>query len=281
MNTRFGLPRTDFGSRNRCVYCPNVANSKDHAPPKTLLRRPLPSNLITLPACQSCNYGFSFDEQVVRTIIVLSSSHPDLVRARAQGGEIDRALSRNQKLQAVLERSRGRDGNYVVNTEILSSFERVAFKTVRGLFYGLYRRLISNNELSLLCVGDRRLTTAEQIVDELRPSSFHDITDEPLSEITAHSWHSREPIIIATLQPVTGGAPINRAFHLIKESAPAWTTIQHGVFRYTFIKRDGGGAACIMELWETSIIAVATPWPSDRGPLRRGRRNPGSRDVTN
>lgn len=278
MNTRAGLPTINFSWRKRCVYCPNPADTNDHAPPKALLRRPLPSNLITLPACRSCNSGFSFDEQVVRTIVTLSGSRPESVAARAVGGQVSRAFDRNRKLHALLERSRNPDGNYVVNAEILSSFERVAFKTVQGLFYGLYRRLVARNELTLLCVGDRRLTTAEEIADELRPSPVHDITDEPLSEITPCSWHSREPIIIAQLEPVSGGPSIHRAFRMTRESPPMWETFQPGIFRYTFVKRESGGAACIMELWETIIIAVGTPWPDNRGPLRRGRKNPRSRD---
>jgi hypothetical protein len=278
MNTRVRLPTVNLGPQKRCVYCPNPADTKDHAPPKALLRRPLPSNLITLPACKSCNSGFSFDEQVVRIIVTLSSSHPELVAARAVGGEVSRAFERNRKLEALLESTRNAEGDYVVSAEILASFERVAFKTVQGLFYGLYQRLIAKNELKLLCVGDRRLTTAEKIIDELRPSPVDDITDEPISEISPCSWHSREPIFIAQLTPVTGGPPVNRVLRLKRESPTIWETFQPGIFRYTFIKRDGGGGACVMELWETTIIAVGVPWPDDRGPLRRGRRNPMSRD---
>jgi hypothetical protein len=165
-----------------------------------------------------------------------------------------------------------------VNAEILASFERVAFKTVQGLFYGLYRRLIARNELRLLCVGDRRLTTAEKIIDELRPSPVDDITDKPLSAITPSSWHSREPIFIAQLKPIAGGPSINRVLRLKRESPPIWEAVQPGIFRYTFIKREDRAGACVMELWETTVIAVAVPWPDDRGPLRRGRRNPMSRD---
>jgi hypothetical protein len=46
------------------------------------LRKPLPSNLITLPACKACNSGFSFDESLVKALIALTSSHPDLIVER-------------------------------------------------------------------------------------------------------------------------------------------------------------------------------------------------------
>lgn len=228
MNTRAGLPTVNFSSQTRCVYCPNLADTNDHAPPRALLQRPLPSNLITLPACRSCNSRFSFDEQVVKIIVALSSSHPEMVAARGPGGAVSRAFDRNRKLYELLERSRSPDGDYVINAEILASFERVAFKTAQGLFYGLYQTLIANDELKLLCFGDRRLTTAEEIIDELRPSPLHDITDEPISEVTPSSWHSREPILIAQLTPTTGGQALNRVLRLTRESPPVWETFQNG-----------------------------------------------------
>lgn len=60
---------------------------------------------MTLPACQKCNHGFSFDEDVVRSFLTLVSTHPDLVAEGEPGGRVDRALKRNRKLRAVLERS--------------------------------------------------------------------------------------------------------------------------------------------------------------------------------
>lgn len=54
---------------NRCIYCGNMANTKDHTPPKSFFSRPAPSNLITIPACLECNKSYSNDEEYFRTII--------------------------------------------------------------------------------------------------------------------------------------------------------------------------------------------------------------------
>jgi hypothetical protein len=43
----------------------------DHVPPKLLLERPLPPNLLTVPACESCNAGFKSDDEYTRTILGL------------------------------------------------------------------------------------------------------------------------------------------------------------------------------------------------------------------
>ena len=42
-----------------CLYCGSTADTKDHVPPKALLEKPYPKNCRTVPACKSCNLGFS------------------------------------------------------------------------------------------------------------------------------------------------------------------------------------------------------------------------------
>ena len=280
MNTRSKLPDAPLFGGKRCVYCSKAATTSDHTPPKCLLQRPLPSNLITLPACQECNTGFSFDEEVVRAILTLVSSHPDLVAERESGGRLDRSLERNGKLRAVLEQSRQSDGGCAWTDEVLLSFQRVFRKTVQGLFYGLYERLVPAEEVRLLRVEDHRHITPEDLVAQLRPSPLRDITDEPLSEVTPSSWHSREPVLMFKLQPVSGGAPIERVFRLVRETQTKWETIQPRVFRYAFVEQEGEATVCVIDLWDTLLIALAAPWPSARGPLRGTKRNSASRDAS-
>lgn len=278
MNTRSRLPQVPLSGARRCVYCTEPATTSDHAPPRCLLRRPLPSNLLTLPACAKCNSGFSFDENVVRALLALISTHPDLVAERGPDGRLTRALERDRNLRGILERSRQPDGNYALTEELLASLNRVFCKTVQGLFFGLYQRLLEPEGITLLRIENSRIICAESVAEELRPSPLVDITDEPLSDITPHSWHSREPVVIVKLQPVAGGAPVNRVLRLKRETPIEWVEFQPGIFRFAFVKQEGADAACIFELWETLIVAMSTPWPDSRGSLRRGRSNPMSRE---
>ena len=278
MRTRARLSEMPLFGGKRCVYCPAPATTNDHAPPRCLLRRPLPSNLLTLPACAKCNTGFSFDKNVVRALLALVSTHPDLVAERGPQGRLTRALERDHKLRAVLARSRRLDGDYGLTDELLSSLHLVFCKSVQGLFYGLHERLVEPAGLKLLRIENSRLISAETVAEQLRPSPLMDITDEPLSEITRNSWHSREPVLILKLQPVTGGPPVNRVLRLKRDTPIEWIEFQPGIFRFAFVKQDGADAACVFELWETLIVAIATPWPDSRGPLRRGRSNPLSRE---
>lgn len=278
MNTRSALPTTPTG-RPRCVYCSKSADTNDHAPPRCLLRRPLPSNLITLPACLQCNNGFSLDEKAVRAFLALVSIHPDVVAERQQDGWFERNCGRSHKLRKMLEESLQPSGNYKLTGELFTSFERVFGKTAQGLFFGLYHRIAPAETVHLIRVEDRRLMTPDEVIAEIRPNALRDITDEPLSEISPHSWHLRQPIIIMQLQPLSGGPPIQRAFRLVRETPVEWIHLQQDVFSFAFVKCEDGGSACVLDLWQTLVVTVRTPWPDDRGPLRRGRKNPMSRDA--
>ena len=262
-----------------CVYCGSEADTNDHAPPRCLLSRPLPSNLMTLPACRKCNSGFSFDESVVKTAIVLTSENPELAAERQPGGRVARALARDAHLRSVIELARRPDGNYELAGELLASFDRVMRKTVQGLFFGLYERLVSRDQVQLQLVFDQRFLTAEEAVDQIRPPQFRDITDEPLPEITPYGWTVKEPIFFVTMQPQTGGSPVHRLFRLVRETPVEWIEFQPGVFRFAFVMNEDHRTVCVLDLWKTLIVAVAAPWPDRRGPMRRGRRNPLSRDA--
>ncbi len=280
MNTRSGLPDFQLTGK-RCVYCKKVADTKDHAPPRFLLRRPLPSNLITLPACQKCNNGFSFDERVVRAFLTLVSVHPEMVAKRQEAGWLGRVCGRSLKMRKILDESRQPNGNYEVVGGLWMSFERVFRKTAQGLFFGLYHRVAPAEQVQLIRVEDRRVMTPDDVIAEIRPNALRDITDEPLSEISPHSWHTRQPIIIFKLESLSGGPPIQRAFRLVRDTPVEWTHLQRDVFGFAFVKCDDGGSACVLDLWQTLVVTVRTPWPDDRGPMRRGRKNPMSRDRRN
>jgi hypothetical protein len=278
MDTRSQLPSSSLFRTRLCVYCGGPADTSDHAPPRCFLRRPLPSNLMTLPACRQCNSGFSFDENLVATLIALTSNHPDLIAERQPGGRVDRATVRDARLRSMIEGARRDDGNYELAGELLASFDRVMRKTVQGLFFGLYERLVACDQLEVVQISDQRFASPEQVADQVRPPQFRDITDDPLPEITSCSWPVREPIYFVTLQPVSGAQPFQRLFRLVRETPVEWIEFQPGAFRFGFVKSEPGQVVCVIDLWKTLVVAVSAPWPDGRGPLRRGRKNPLSRD---
>jgi hypothetical protein len=56
----------------KCVYCGSAKNiTVDHVPPKLLLMRPYPPNIITVPACRTCNQSFQKDDEYARVVLTI------------------------------------------------------------------------------------------------------------------------------------------------------------------------------------------------------------------
>lgn len=77
-----------MSSRNHhrpCVYCGQVKRlTADHVPPKLLLARPYPTNLLTVPACHDCNASFQRDDEYTRAVVAIDvrASNNDDVRLK-------------------------------------------------------------------------------------------------------------------------------------------------------------------------------------------------------
>ncbi len=96
-------------SRNHCIYCGGPAGTRNHVPPKLLLKRPFPSNLRTVPSCERCNHGASLDEQYFLALIGHVSPSPTITAKLEPGGVLDRALSRSPALEERLLQALGVD----------------------------------------------------------------------------------------------------------------------------------------------------------------------------
>ena len=59
----------DRGSDMQCVYCGEVADSREHSPSKVFLKKPFPVDLPVVPACKKCNNSFSQDELYTKAFL--------------------------------------------------------------------------------------------------------------------------------------------------------------------------------------------------------------------
>jgi hypothetical protein len=58
-----------------CVYCGcEDGVTVDHVPPKLLLARPYPENLLTVPACKKCNKSFQANDEYTRFVASIDLS---------------------------------------------------------------------------------------------------------------------------------------------------------------------------------------------------------------
>jgi hypothetical protein len=266
---------------NQCAYCGEEATTKDHTPPRNLLRKPLPSHTVTVWACEKCNSGFSFDEMLFKVVLAYASSHPELIQAVSSEGSVGRALSRDANLRGIYEAALD-NGRVRLTGDLLRRITRVLFKTVQGLHFALYGRFVPVESLELVCFQNRAEFSLQDLVNHVRPPQVLDMSNEPLPDITPSGWARKGQGMVVTMKltPTNGGESITTGNVLwFKQETPIeWVPYQEGIFKFGFVGTADKHAVCAMELWETFVIGVRTPWPSGRGNLRRGRSNPFSRE---
>lgn len=80
-----------------CVYCGTDKDlTVDHVPPKLLLMRPYPSDLITVPACGACNQSFQKDDEYLRTMLCVDVRNSKNTVAQFNLQAVMRSLQRPQ-----------------------------------------------------------------------------------------------------------------------------------------------------------------------------------------
>jgi len=95
--------------KGMCVHCGGRPHTRDHAPSKVLLDDPLPNNLPVVEACESCNTGFSQDEEYVACFVeCVICGTTEL--SGVQRPKIKRILAERPALAARLHQSVGRLG---------------------------------------------------------------------------------------------------------------------------------------------------------------------------
>jgi hypothetical protein len=131
--------------RGTCTYCGRVRKlTDDHVPPKLFLAKPYPPNLVTVPACRSCNESFQHDDEYTRLIIC---HHPDVARnpvGRLLAPAAFRSLQKPQaaafaryvESQRSLSLLFGPDGSRIaVVTADRRRIDAVGARLIRGLFF--------------------------------------------------------------------------------------------------------------------------------------------------
>jgi hypothetical protein len=81
-----------------CVYCHGIASSRDHVVARTILARPLPQNLPTVPSCDDCNNRFSKDEQYFAAVLGMVGRTPEIEERVQEGADIYRTLEQSPRL---------------------------------------------------------------------------------------------------------------------------------------------------------------------------------------
>ncbi len=116
---------------NGCIYCGGPPETREHVPSKCLLEPPYPSNLYVVGCCESCNQGFSKDEEYFVCLIesvLCGSTDPEKIGRPS----VARIMKNSPALRKRIEDSRRvMDGQIFFKPEV-ERVNNVMLKLARG-----------------------------------------------------------------------------------------------------------------------------------------------------
>lgn len=88
-----------------CAFCGGETGTRDHCPSKVFLDEPYPENLQVVPACATCNAGFSADEEYLACLVscVVAGSTDPVSMPRTK---TSRLLKEKPALRAKIEQAK-------------------------------------------------------------------------------------------------------------------------------------------------------------------------------
>jgi hypothetical protein len=151
-----------------CAYCGAVGKiTRDHIPPKGIFSKPLPDDLITVPACPQCHSDeTSKDDEYFRLALQVREgieNHPDVIKSRPV---LLRSLEKPQKIGMVkgllenifLAELVSPNGIFIKNQWAIQTdmnrLRRVVTRIMKGLFYKLKEHRIPDGYEALVCDED-------------------------------------------------------------------------------------------------------------------------------
>lgn len=136
-----------------CAYCgQDNAKTRDHIPPKSLFDRPLPTDLITVPACEECNNGDSVSDDFFQFHRKLQV--PDSTEDSSIGQSISKTLDKNKRLEMELQKSaktmvilheHGENEEIMLVPDNSDAHDKVVDRITRGLYYHFTKQVLSKN----------------------------------------------------------------------------------------------------------------------------------------
>lgn len=201
-----------------CVYCGGREETKDHVPSRIFLDRPYPPNLPVVPACNTCNNGFSLDEVYLACLIeavIAGTTDPHRIRR----SRVAAILRRSPALRARIEASKyERDGE----TTFIPEPERVR---------AILRKLAIGHaafELSFV-PGPESMTTCWCPLHLMSDEDRQDFNAAHISTLLGEVGSrgvQRGLVTTVSLQAADGG------FRELRALVHDWVDVQDGRYRY-------------------------------------------------
>jgi hypothetical protein len=213
-----------------CAFCGGQTATRDHCPSKVFLDEPYPENLPVVPACRTCNSGFSIDEEYLACLIscvLAGSTEPDAL----QRDKIKRILRSKLALKALLEQARSESNGRTTYAPDHKRVSSVLIKLAQG--HALY-------EMHESCARE--------------PDQFQYV---PLELMTPDQLDSFESPEISSAWPEVGSRAMQRLLITGSDVLPSgWIEVQSG--RYRFLASLGNGVEIRIVIHE--YLAVFARW---------------------
>ena len=122
---------SDKRLRGICVYCGLNPETSDHVPSKVFLDEPYPENLPVVDACESCNNGFSLDEEYLACFIecvLAGTTDPTKIRRL----KVSRILTEKPALRSLIESTRNENNGQILWNPDVKRMHLVLLKLARG-----------------------------------------------------------------------------------------------------------------------------------------------------
>ena len=215
-----------------CAYCGRSPDTADHVPSKILLDDPLPANLPVVPACTTCNRGFSRDEEYLACLlecvcVLAGTAEPDRIRRP----KVQQALRHSPKLARQIGASaRPTADGALVWTPDARRVENVVLKLARG--HALYE------------LGSSGLEAPESLFYVPLVTMSADDREDFESGPELHAW------------PELGSRAFLRAAGVAPYSNQGddWVEVQQGRYRYSV--EEGGSIRIVL----AEYLACSVEW---------------------
>lgn len=155
--------------KNQCIFCGDTADSREHVFAKCFFDKPYPSNMLTVPTCESCNHSFSLDEQYLFYFIDFLNSVEE-----NEGNSIRELAERTYEHNKSLEDRMFNSIKVDNNEEPYFKFEverinKVVLKIARCLFYFHDGIIIDKDKLRCKWAIKSQLSTVQKKAIEKVP----------------------------------------------------------------------------------------------------------------
>jgi hypothetical protein len=236
-----------------CIYCGAPADSRDHVPPRLLLEDPPPPNRLPVPACRSCNNGYSDDERYVRDVLHLVGFGKISREKTAPGGVVARSLRHSPRLGQMMNRAHvpGENGRLRFAPDF-DRFSRVMVKIAFGLWFERYQRCAAVSAFTCEKV-DHSQCMSPWLADLISPpGKWPEVGSRKLCRLAA-GWPGQQDT----------------------SRSRNWTKVQAGIFEFSFIPIQSRqpGLFCIMNLYDTVWGVVRCPPPPTEAGTNYRRRS--------